>query len=49
MKIKFKYPELVVPYQEIPLRDRVYKYVLGIALAAIVALAIILVNMRGVC
>jgi hypothetical protein len=42
--MKFKHPELIVPYVKESKRDRAYPFVLGLA----VALLIILVKIKGV-
>lgn len=47
--MKFKHPELVVPFRKVPLRDQIYQYVVCGAIALLTASVIIYIFMKNVC
>ena len=46
--MKMSRPDLVVPYQELPLRDKLYPYILTTAIVLATLVAVIMASMRGV-
>lgn len=47
--MKMNRPDLVVPYQTQSFRDRVYPYVLTVAIIILTVLAVIYINVEGAC
>ena len=45
--MKMSRPDLVVPYQEQPLRDKLYTYILTTAIVFATVVAVIMVSMKG--
>ena len=43
----FQRPDLVVPYQEQPLRDKLYPYILTTAIVLATIVAVIMASMKG--
>lgn len=46
--MKMSRPDLVVPYQELPLRDKLYPYFLSGAIAIATVIVVIMATMKGV-
>ena len=45
--MKMSRPDLVVPYQELPLRDKLYPYILTTAIVLATVVAVIMASVRG--
>ena len=45
--MKMSRPDLVVPYQEQPLGDKLYPYILTIAIVLATVVAVIMASMKG--
>lgn len=41
-------PDLVVPYQDVPLRDKVYPYVITVSIITAVFLFLVMISINGV-
>lgn len=45
--MKMSRPDLVVPYQKLPLRDKLYPYILTTAIVLATVVAVIMASMKG--